>query len=40
MIKGNLRVHIPNPHKNDIGANLLMKILQEAEIDRKKWEKL
>ena len=40
MLKGHLRVRIPNPHKSDIGKNLLMRILREAGIDREEWEKL
>lgn len=40
MVKGNLRVRIPNPHKREIGKNLLQKILREAGIDRAEWEAL
>lgn len=40
MRKGQLRVRIPNPHQGDIGKNLLMRILKEAEIDREHWETL
>ncbi len=40
MVKENLRVRIPNPHKNDIGKNLLQQILREAGIDRASWENL
>ena len=40
MVKGDLRVRIPNPHKRDIGKNLLKQILIEAEIDIGVWEKL
>lgn len=40
MRKGHLRVRIPNPHQGDIGKNLLMRILKEAEIDREQWETL
>jgi predicted RNA binding protein YcfA (HicA-like mRNA interferase family) len=40
MIKGHLRVRIPNPHKEDIGKNLLMSILREAGINKEEWEKL
>jgi len=40
MIKGDLRVRIPNPHKRDIGKNLLKLILKEAEISKETWEKL
>jgi len=40
MVKGDLRVRIPNPHKRDIGKNLLKQILIEAEIEIGVWEKL
>ena len=38
MVKGNLRLRIPNPHgQQDIGPNLLSRILKEAGIDRGAW---
>ena len=40
MVKADLRVRIPNPHKRDIGKNLLKQILIEAEIEIGVWEKL
>jgi predicted RNA binding protein YcfA (HicA-like mRNA interferase family) len=40
MLKGDLRLRIPNPHKKDIGMNLLKFILKEAEISKETWEKL
>lgn len=40
MIKGNLRLRIPNPHKKEIGKNLLKTIVNEAQISLKIWEKL
>jgi predicted RNA binding protein YcfA (HicA-like mRNA interferase family) len=40
MIKGTLRLTIPNPHKGDIGINLLSKILKQADISKKQWEEL
>lgn len=40
VIKGNLRVRIPNPHTGDIGVHLLKKILAEAGIDAADWEKI
>ena len=40
MIKGDMRVRIPNPHRGDIGKNLLRQILKEAEIKLEIWEKL
>ncbi len=39
MIKGDLRVRIPNPHQGDIGKNLLMRILIEAGINKEQWER-
>lgn len=40
MIKGNLRLTIPNPHESDIGGNLLSKILKQAGITKEEWENL
>ncbi|KAB2837068.1 MAG: type II toxin-antitoxin system HicA family toxin [Candidatus Brocadia sp.] len=40
MVKEKLKVRIPNPHKDDIGENLLKQILKEIGIDRTKWEEL
>ena len=40
MVREKLKVRIPNPHKSDIGENLLNQILKEIGIDRTKWEKL
>lgn len=40
MIKENKTVYIPNPHKSDIGKELLIRILKQAEIEIKDWEKL
>lgn len=40
MVKEKLKVRIPNPHKSDIGENLLKQILKETGINRAKWEEL
>ena len=40
MVKKDLRVRIPNPHRGDIGKNLLKQILKEAEIEIEIWERL
>jgi len=40
MVKEHLRVRIPNPHRGDIGHNLLRAILREAGISVAKWENL
>jgi predicted RNA binding protein YcfA (HicA-like mRNA interferase family) len=38
MSKGQLKVHIPNPHRGDISKGLLAQILTEAGISREEWE--
>lgn len=37
MVKGELVLTIPNPHKGPIGTDLLSRILKQAKIDRKEW---
>jgi predicted RNA binding protein YcfA (HicA-like mRNA interferase family) len=38
MVKGQLRLTVPNPHQSEIGKDLLIKILRQAGISRKDWE--
>lgn len=38
MVKGELRVRIPNPHRGDISLYLLAEILRQAGISFDKWE--
>lgn len=40
MIKAELTIRIPNPHKSDINKSLLARILRQAGIDKQDWEKL
>jgi len=40
MVKGDLTLTIPNPHKGDIGRDLLTRILRQAGISREEWEQL
>ena len=40
MIRGEVRLRIPNPHQRDIGKELLSRILRQAKISRDTWEKL
>jgi predicted RNA binding protein YcfA (HicA-like mRNA interferase family) len=37
MKKEDLTVNLPNPHKQDIGVDLLKKVLKRAEISREEW---
>ena len=39
VVKGNLKIHIPNPHTSDISASLLKEILRQAGIQVKDWNK-
>ncbi|MEM6751633.1 MAG: type II toxin-antitoxin system HicA family toxin [Cyanobacteria bacterium P01_C01_bin.38] len=40
MIKDELKLTIPNPHKGDISVGLLNRILRQANINREEWEAL
>lgn len=40
MVKGQIRLKIPNPHQGDISGDLLAKILQQAGISKTEWEML
>ncbi len=37
MIKGDLRLTVPNPHRGVIGVDLLKRILKIAGITREEW---
>jgi len=37
MIRGDVVVTIPNPHRGDISTALLQRILEQAGIDRDEW---
>ena len=39
MRRGTLTVPIPNPHRGDIGRDLLREILRQAQITREEWER-
>jgi predicted RNA binding protein YcfA (HicA-like mRNA interferase family) len=38
MIKGDLKIRVPNPHRGDIGTGLLREILRQAGISLENWE--
>jgi predicted RNA binding protein YcfA (HicA-like mRNA interferase family) len=40
MLKGVIRWRLPNPHRRDVGRELLSRILKQAGIDKDSWEKL
>lgn len=37
MVKGDLVLTIPNPHRKEISPGLLSRILKQAGISRKEW---
>lgn len=40
MLRDSTSVAIPNPHRSDLGPNLLAKVLRQAGITRDEWEAL
>ncbi len=40
LIKGELRLVIPNPHQGEISKELLARILRQADIRPSEWENL
>lgn len=40
MLKGSLRLTLPNPHRGDISSTLLGRLLRQAGIAREEWEAL
>jgi predicted RNA binding protein YcfA (HicA-like mRNA interferase family) len=37
MVKGDLVVTLPNPHRKEIGMDLLTRILKQANLDKDQW---
>ena len=40
MVKGELKLYIPNPHGGEISRALLGRILKQGGITRARWEKI
>ena len=40
LIKGQLRLILPNPHQSEISKDLLARILRQANLTREEWKKL
>ena len=40
MVRGTLKLAIPNPHENEIGQDLLARVLRQADVSRDEWEAL
>ena len=37
LVKGELKLWVPNPHQRDISQDLLVKILKQANISKDDW---
>ena len=40
MVRGEVTLRIPNPHRGEVGRELLARILRQARISRTDWEKV
>jgi len=38
MVKGGMKIRIPNPHRGDISKDLLVEILRQAGLSNDIWE--
>lgn len=37
MVRGSLRLILPNPHRQEISADLLSRLLRQAGVSREQW---
>ena len=37
MVRGSIRLVLPNPHRGEIGVGLLKRILRQAGIEEEEW---
>ncbi|HVG06623.1 MAG TPA: type II toxin-antitoxin system HicA family toxin [Thermoanaerobaculia bacterium] len=37
LVRGSTRLTLPNPHRQDIGVDLLIRILRQAGVTREEW---
>ena len=37
MVRGSIRLVLPNPHRGEIGEDLLKRILRQAGIEEEEW---
>jgi predicted RNA binding protein YcfA (HicA-like mRNA interferase family) len=40
MLKGMIRLRLPNPHRREVGRELLSRIIKQAGIEKDTWAKL
>ena len=39
LVRGSVRLILPNPHASEIGPSLLARILQQAGVTREEWDR-
>ena len=39
MLKDQFRLTLPNPHKKEIGVDLIRRLMRQVEITREDWDK-
>jgi predicted RNA binding protein YcfA (HicA-like mRNA interferase family) len=40
MTKDDITIAVPNPHRSEIGRELLARILRQAGVSREEWERI
>ncbi len=40
MVRGEIKLAVPNPHQGDISEDFLIRILRQAGVARDEWERL
>lgn len=40
MLRGKMRLILPNPHRSDISVGLLLRLLRQAGVANEEWEAL
>lgn len=40
VVRGNIKLRVPNPHQGDVSLDLLVRLLRQAGISREEWEAL
>ena len=38
LVRGSVRLTLPNPHSGDVGPSLLSRLLQQAGVTRDEWD--
>ncbi|MBI3250191.1 MAG: type II toxin-antitoxin system HicA family toxin [Deltaproteobacteria bacterium] len=38
LLRENLRLILPNPHRGDVSVDLLVRLLKQANVSREEWE--